>query len=41
MEQEVTLAEGGPKEEQGQVVTLVMEGIMVVELSSSESEGGE
>ena len=41
MEQEVTLAEGGPKEEQGQVVTLVKEGIMVVEISSSESDGEE
>ena len=41
MEQEVTLAEGGPKEEQGQVVTMVKEGIIVVDLSSDESEGGE
>ena len=41
MEQEETLAEGGPKEEQGQVVTMVKEGITVVTLSSDESEGGE
>ena len=40
-EQEETLAEGGPKEEQGQVVTMVKEGIIVVDLSSDESEGGE
>ena len=41
MEQEVTLAEGGPKEEQEQVVTMVKEGIIVVDLISDESEGGE
>ena len=35
------LAKGGPEEEQGQEVTLAKRGIMVVEISSSESEGEE
>ena len=40
-EQEVTLAKGGPEEEQEQEVTLAKRGNMVVEISSSESEGEE